>query len=840
MIDSSMKLTLYTLLILSLLTTFNRARGESIADRIAKAEKLDQRWNQPLFRSSVELEWLDDNDRLAWYRVQVSKSEYEYYVVDLERRLKEPIFDRDELLKQLNCELASNHSSLPELTKLSLSSDAKLFEFSAFDADWSWNRQETKLAKIEGSNHLATQSGLIPLKRWRNSRNSGDHSGITFDNRLNYPVRIYWINTEGNKSPYGEVAANSQREQHTFAGHVWLVEDTQNNPLALFRAEAHSDVAVLNDALPKPPRRDERPNRAPKAREHASPDGLYRVELNEFNVRVVNKQTDEPWQVSEDGREADGFVGPIWWSPDSKRFVVFRRKIGDRRQVTLVESSPKDQLQPKLHTFDYAKPGDKLDQFQPYLVDIESRIAKPASTELFANQFELQGLGWSPDGNEFRFQYNQRGHQLFRVLALNTNSNIRTIIEEKPETFFCYSHKYFLEFLEDQQQAIWMSERDGYNHLYLYDLKSGNITKQLTKGNWVVRSVERVDHEKQEVWLVVSGIDPTEDPYHRHLVRVNLQTSELTRLTHGTGDHEWSFSPTGRWLIDRYSRMDQPMIVELIDAQSGERVLRLEQADDSALRDKGWKPAEPFVAKGRDRQTDIFGIIVRPSDFDPSKKYPVLEYIYAGPQDAFVPKEFGRKYLLEKFAELGFIVVQIDGMGTSNRSKAFHDVCWKNLGDSGFPDRMAWLKAAAQRYPQFDLSQGVGVWGGSAGGQSALRALLAHGDFYSAAAADCGCHDNRMDKIWWNEQWMGWPIDSHYEEQSNVTNAHKLEGNLLLTVGELDRNVDPASTMQVAAALIAAKKDFQLIVFPSAGHGIGSSQYGEKQTMKFFLQSFGL
>ncbi len=249
----------------------------------------------------------------------------------------------------------------------------------------------------------------------------------------------------------------------------------------------------------------------------------------------------------------------------------------------------------------------------------------------------------------------------------------------------------------------------------------------------------------------------------------------------------------------------------------------------------GWQVPERFVAKGRDGQTDIYGVIFRPTNFDPQKQYPVIEKIYAGPHGAFVPKAFESYFGAQAMAELGFMVVQIDGMGTNWRAKAFHNVCWKNLGDSGFPDRIAWLQAAAKKYPQMDLSR-VGIYGGSAGGQSALRALLAHGDFYKAAVADCGCHDNRMDKIWWNEAWMGWPVGPHYEEQSNVTQAHKLQGKLLLIVGELDRNVDPASTMQVVNALIKADKDFDLLVVPGGGHGIAESSYGKRRRRDFFVR----
>jgi dipeptidyl aminopeptidase/acylaminoacyl peptidase len=243
---------------------------------------------------------------------------------------------------------------------------------------------------------------------------------------------------------------------------------------------------------------------------------------------------------------------------------------------------------------------------------------------------------------------------------------------------------------------------------------------------------------------------------------------------------------------------------------------------------------ERFVAKGRDGTTDIWGILHTPSTFDPARRYPVIEDIYAGPHGSHVPKSFKAWHGAQSLAELGFVVVQVDGMGTSNRSKAFHDVCWKNLGDSGFPDRIAWMKAAAATRPWMDLSR-VGIHGGSAGGQSAMRALLAHGDFYRAAVAACGCHDNRMDKIWWNELWMGWPVGPHYAEQSNVVNAHKLQGRLMLIVGEMDKNVDPASTMQVVNALIKADKDFDLVVVPGAGHG-GGGAYGERRLRDFFVR----
>jgi dipeptidyl aminopeptidase/acylaminoacyl peptidase len=244
---------------------------------------------------------------------------------------------------------------------------------------------------------------------------------------------------------------------------------------------------------------------------------------------------------------------------------------------------------------------------------------------------------------------------------------------------------------------------------------------------------------------------------------------------------------------------------------------------------------EVFSTKGRDGKTDIWGMIYRPTSFDSTKKYPIIEYIYAGPHSSHVPKNFVASYkAYAALSELGFIVVQIDGMGTSNRSKAFHDVCWRNLKDAGFPDRILWIKAAAQKYPYMDTTR-VGIFGGSAGGQNSTGAVLFHPEFYKVAVSSCGCHDNRMDKIWWNEQWMGYPVGPWYAENSNVTHAHLLQGRLMLLVGELDDNVDPASTIQLCDALIRAGKDFELVMLPGMNH-TGGGKYGEQKRRDFFVK----
>jgi dipeptidyl aminopeptidase/acylaminoacyl peptidase len=260
----------------------------------------------------------------------------------------------------------------------------------------------------------------------------------------------------------------------------------------------------------------------------------------------------------------------------------------------------------------------------------------------------------------------------------------------------------------------------------------------------------------------------------------------------------------------------------------------LEEADLSQYKRSGVNPPEVFVAKGRDGKTDIWGIVSKPSDMDPTKKYPVLENIYAGPHDSFVPKNFTPYSEMQSLAELGFIVVMIDGMGTANRSKAFHDVCWKNIADAGFPDRILWIKALAQKYSFVDAER-VGLYGTSAGGQSTLGALLFHPEFYKAGVSACGCHDNRVDKQWWNEQWMGYPVGKHYDEQSNVTNAAKLQGDLLLIVGEADTNVPPESTYRVVNALIKAQKSFEFLSVPGMGHSDGGV-YGRMRKRDFFVK----
>jgi dipeptidyl aminopeptidase/acylaminoacyl peptidase len=539
--------------------------------------------------------------------------------------------------------------------------------------------------------------------------------------------------------------------------------------------------------------------------------------------------------LTKDGTSEHYYRDSAQVSPDGHFAVVSQVKPAQEHKVYMVESSPRDQLQPKLKTIDYLKPGDQVEQERPRLFDLREKREVSTSDVLFSNPWNIEDIGWSEDSRHYRFLFNQRGHQHLRILDMDTAGQVRPLVDEQSPTFIDYSQKTYFHLVSGSPELIWASERDGWNHLYLYDTATGQVKNQITKGNWVMREVVRVDDAKRQIWFRAFGLVPGQDPYYSQLARINFDGSGLTLLTSGDGTHSWKFSPDNRFLLDTYSRVDLAPVTVLRDAETGKEMCALETGDMHLLTAAGWSVPERFASPGRDGQTAIYGIIIRPSNFDPAKKYPVIENIYAGPHDFFVPKRFDLLTSMHSLAELGFIVVQIDGMGTNWRSRAFHDVCWKNLKDGGFPDRIAWMRAAAETRPWMDLDR-VGIYGGSAGGQNALAALLFYGDFYKAAAADCGCHDNRMDKIWWNEAWMGWPVGPEYADNSNVTHAANLKGDLLLIVGELDTNVDPASTMQVVNALIKADKDFDLLVVPGAGHGAGGSPYGVRRQRDFFVR----
>lgn len=775
-------LTKANLCLATLLVLTGALKAQGSAADYQRAEQVNQRFGNAVFRTQVDPQWLPGGARF-WYRLAVAPGKMEWVLVDAATGAKRSFPSREELFKTLT----PAERPTPETN---------------------------------------STSDNVP----RRSRRTGPETSITFRNDSDKPLSLFWFDTAGQRQAYGVVPPGQERDQHTFAGHVWLVVDEHGKELALIEGREGGRSIVL-DGKPLPAARATAPPR-PSLR---SPDGQWEIFFREYNVWLRNVKSREEQRLSTDGSEADRYQPPFAWSPDSQWLVVMQTRPAQERKVHLVESSPADQLQPRLKTLDYLKPGDQIAQPRPRLFAVAKAAMVPVAVDLFPNPWSIDQLRWSADSRRFTFRYNQRGHQVVRLVAVDTTGQASTIIEETSKTFIDYAHKGWHAWLDRRNEILWMSERDGWNHLHVFDAATGQHQRQLTSGPWLVRRIERLDEAAGQLWFWAMGIRPEQDPYHQHLCRINLDGTGLVILTAGDGTHTVRFSPDGKYLVDVWSRVDQPPVTELRDAATGGLVAELERGDATRLLQAGWQMPERFTAKGRDGKTDIYGIIIKPTNFDPAKKYPVIEDIYAGPQDAFVPKAWSPQARLVQLAELGFVVVKIDGMGTNWRSKAFHDVCWKNLADGGFPDRVAWLRAAAATRPWLDLER-VGLIGGSAGGQNALAGLLHHGDFYRVAVADCGCHDNRMDKIWWNELWMGWPVDDSYERNSNVTAAGKLKGKLLLIVGELDTNVDPASTMQVVAALVKANKDFDLLVMPGVGHGAAGHPYAQRRLRDFLVR----
>ena len=560
-----------------------------------------------------------------------------------------------------------------------------------------------------------------------------------------------------------------------------------------------------------------------------SPDKKWEAYIKDNNLYISpvqdKEQKEQPKEeiaLSMDGSTNLRYDGwSIIWSPDSRKLATVKIRDVQERRIPLLESSPATQKQPILQWRDYAKPGDVIPIHLPVLFDVETRKQIPVETSLYENQYYLYLTRWREDSRAFSFEFNQRGHQRYIIGEVNaTDGSVRHLIDEQVKTFIYYYNNYRKD-LNDGKELLWISERDGWRHLYLINGTNGEIKQQVTKGEWVVRQVDYVDEANRMVYFTASGFNKEEDPYNLHYCRIRLDGTGFEDMTPENGNHTVVFSADRQYFTDVYSRPDLPPVSQLKRTTDASVVTELQRCDIRALQAKGWIMPEVFSAKGRDGKTDIWGNIYRPMNFDSSKRYPVVEMIYAGPHDSHVDKDFKpANHLISKLVELGFIVVSIDGMGTSNRSKAFHDVCWKNLKDAGFPDRIAWIKAAAAKYTYMDLDR-VGIYGWSAGGQNAMAALLFHNDFYKVAVALCGCHDNRMDKIWWNEQWMGYPLDESYSASSNVDNAHLLKGKLLLINGELDDNVDPASTLQVVSALMKANKNFEQLYLPGKTHSLG-------------------
>lgn len=802
-----------------------------------------------VFKATIRPHWHAGGDRF-WYRNDLRDGAREYVAVDAVRGVREPAFDHDRLAAALR--EAGVEGARPRrlgVERLELDAETATCVFRAGGEDWRCDLDSYRLTRVADRPTGTGTDGLPSLAGRdapRASTRTGPETSVTFVNRTAGEVEIRWVATDGNRRSYGRIEAGGERDQHTYAGHVWEVVDSEGRVLAVFQATDSPERAVVPQegaarerrrpgAGADRPRSRFRPGPTSRGR-GGSPDGQWTATVRDHDLYLRAKEGDEV-RLTDDGSEENAY-SRFEWSPDSRVLVAFRVRPGEEKEVHLIESSPRGGGRARLRSRPYALPGDRFTTYELHLFDVAT--GKRVRTDVEPIDFGRPRLRWNADGRRFTYEKVDRGHQRFRLIEVDSHTgSSRNVIDEKTDTFIWTAHTESvrvrrLTWLETTDEIVYASERDGWRHLYLVDVEAGKIAHRITRGELVVRAIDRIDEASRQIWFQASGGHPGQDPYLIHHYRVGFDGSDLTALTAGHGSHTIQRSPDGRFLIDTYSRVDQAPVHELRRASDGKKVCDLETADDSLLRESGWEPPEVFVAKGRDGKTDIWGIICRPRDLDPSRKYPILEDVYAGPQSAYVPKTFRASSRYASWTRLGFVVVKIDGMGTAHRSKAFHDVCWKNLADAGLPDRILWIRAAAEKYPYLDIDR-VGIYGTSAGGQNAAGAVLFHPEFYKAAVASSGCHDNRMDKASWNEQWMGYPVGPHYAACSNIENAHRLQGHLMLIVGELDNNVPPESTMRFVDALIRARKDFDLIVVPGAGHGSGGS-YGQRRMQDFFVR----
>ena len=500
-----------------------------------------------------------------------------------------------------------------------------------------------------------------------------------------------------------------------------------------------------------------------------------------------------------------------------------------------VPSMSRSMLSKNLHL----RVGESLPQPRLALLQFKGYQALTIDHKLFPN-FALSGakleIIWAPDGNTAYFTYIDRSHQLHREIAIDTASGkTRVVAEERSESFVSGDGKQWRQHLHASHELVWLSRRDGWDHLYLYDSAKGKLQHQITRGEWVVRSVIAIDEQERTVWFMASGLVPGQNPYQQHLCRINLDGTGFVQLTDEDADHQVSLSPDRRWFIDSRSRPDQPPVTDLCKAQDGKSVATLVRASVQRAKAAGWQAPERFVAKGRDGETDIWGLIFKPAAFDALRKYPVIEHVYGGPQTNRANAGFRIESELQALAAMGFVVVVSDGMGSNFRGRKFQDVAHRNLTDGGFPDRIQWIKQAAISRPWMDLSR-VGIEGVSSGGYFATRALMDHANFYDAALSDCGCHDVRWVASSNYDRWLNRMDTAEYKPQSNLSNAAKLQGHLMLLAGGKDPTVPISLHSAMVTSLQSTNKNFESVVVPGGGHGVMSSRPGRTSRLQFFAR----
>jgi pimeloyl-ACP methyl ester carboxylesterase len=573
--------------------------------------------------------------------------------------------------------------------------------------------------------------------------------------------------------------------------------------------------------------------------ESVSPDQKWTVSLKNYNLYLKNSETGEESALTTDGVEKYEYANPannweklidvskgdsydphidIRWSDDSKKFVTYKI---DRRRVGLMylyQSVPDSGYRAKALAYERAIPGEDAIMQEFCVFDVEKKKQIQLGLPPVPDICMSFGPEWINGSDEIMLGAYQRGYQSQDIYLANANTGeTRSILHEQAKTMI-ETQLTTCRWIKNNQEFLYTSERDGWNHIYRYN-KDGRLLNQVTQGNFVVTGITAIDEENDQIYFTACGKDTSMDPYYRQFFRIGLDGKNMQLLTPENAYHNISLSADFKTFVDNYSRIDMKPVSVVRSTKAGKVIAQPITANIDALLATGWRFPEPFKTKARDGETDIYGAIFYPSDFDPNKTYPIIDGTYSGPQAVRTAKTFNSAYRTYdvSFAELGFIVITVDGLGTAMRSKKFHDFSYRNLGDIGAEDHIKAIKTLAAERTYLDPAK-VGIYGHSAGGYDACRALLTHPEFYSVGISSAGNHDNRIAKAWWDEQYQGL-VGAHYDEQSNFNLAHKLEGKLLLVHGDLDNNVNPASTLRMAGELIKHNRDFDMLIIPNKNHG---------------------
>jgi dipeptidyl-peptidase-4 len=617
-----------------------------------------------------------------------------------------------------------------------------------------------------------------------------------------------------------------------------------------------------------------KPERKP-AGEVRSPDGKWIAFTRAGNVWVRAVDGGAETQLTNDAAPDYGYATPlgccaqvtnvrqkretrpvIIWSPDSKKIGTYRADERNVKPLYLLETATG---RPILHTYRYALPGDSvIPRIEAVVIDVAGKqviksdrgpqdAVNTSCCWFVSDTLWKDGRWGSGSTDEFYFTHGQRDFKKFELLAMDTRTGkTRKILEEKSPTFVELNLNSGglpnWRVINQNREVVWFSERDGWGHLYLFDAQTGQLKNRITQGPWLVSDLLHIDEPTRTVYFTARGREDGRDPYFRFLYKVKLDGTGLTLLTPEDADHGVFMAPSGRYLVDSYSRPDT-LPITVLRSPEGRVLTTLERADAARLLPRGLVMPERFVAKGRDGVTDVYGLLYRPSKFDPKRSYPVVDYIYPGPQIGPIGNRtfsVAPRGDAQALAELGFIVFQIDAFGTPLRSKAFHDAYYGNMGDNGLPDHIAALKQLAGRYPHIDLNR-VGIFGHSGGGFSSTDAILRYPDFFKVAVSSAGNHDNRSYDYTWGEKYQGLVKKAsaggdNFDSQANHLLARNLRGKLFLMYGTLDDNVHPNATLLLINELIRYNKNFDLLVMPNRNHGFAGEPYVMRRTWDYFVK----